>query len=138
MSFDLFAQFYEHGAPAAITVDAVRAAFGSYVATSDATHWRLEYDTENRSYIDLSPHPSDHSAITGFTVNRPCGDLRLWDGLAAVLCLGNAVLYFPGGRNPLVGSTDAVPHLPPDMIEALGSPVVVTTGQAILAQLNAV
>jgi hypothetical protein len=38
----------------------------------------------------------------------------------------------------MVGSTDAVPHLPRDMIEALGNPVVVASGKAILALVDAV
>lgn len=138
VSFDLFVQFYEHGEPSVVAVENVRAAFGDHVSGIDATHIRLEYNAENRSYIDLSPDTKSAGAVTGFAVSRPCGDMRLWDALAGILRLGNAVLYFPGGKNPLVGSTDTVAHLPQEMIEALGDPLVVISGQAILAHVHAV
>ena len=138
MSFDLFIQFYDHGAPAGIASDDVRAAFAPCIASSDATHLALEYDVANASYVHLKPHPNNAGAIVAIAVNRPCGDIRLWDSLARVLRLGNAVLFFPGGANPMVGSADAVPHLPRDIIEALGNPVVVASGNAILALVHAV
>jgi hypothetical protein len=138
VSFDLFIRFYDHGAPAGIALEDVRAAFAPYISSSDATHLALEYDVANGSYVHLKPHPNNADATVAIAVNRPCGDMRLWDSLARVLRLGNAVLFFPGGANPMVGSTDAVPHLPRDMIETLGNPVVVASGKAILALVHAV
>jgi hypothetical protein len=38
----------------------------------------------------------------------------------------------PGQCPPLVGSAATVPHVPADMIEAIGPPVVVTSADEIL------
>jgi hypothetical protein len=46
--------------------------------------------------------------------------------------LGPAVLYFPGDAPPLVASAAAGEQLPAGMVEALGWPRVVHSGQEIV------
>jgi len=74
--------------------------------------------------LDLTPHATDP------------GMQRLWDALASVLALGDVVLYFPGGRPRLVARGSVTQHLPPSMVEALGQPVVVTTGREIQHEID--
>jgi len=70
-------------------------------------------------------------------VHRPCGDHRLWDSLASILALGDVVLFFPGAQALLVAHSGVAQHLPPDMFEAFGQPVVVTSGNEILHAIQA-
>ena len=70
-------------------------------------------------------------------ISRPCADIRLWNALAEILRLGNAVLFFPGGQHPLIAAPSVKQHLPPDMIEALGEPLIISTGAEILKQVRA-
>jgi hypothetical protein len=79
----------------------------------------------------------DDSLIHHLSVERPCGDRRLWDSLAAVLKLGSVVLYFPGGPSPLVAAESVIADLPPDMVESLGTPVRVGSGDEILRHIEA-
>lgn len=67
----------------------IRAAFGDFATPTDFG-LRLEYDAENDAlvYFEL-----DESGTTdSFTVNRPCGDERLYESLFAFLTKHEAVL----------------------------------------------
>lgn len=136
MSFDVHIQFFEGGEPAAIPRDSAREAFGSKLAEPEQNRWTVSYDPQNSSEIYLNSGESVES-LWGLSIYRPCGDLRLWDALASILKMGNAVLYFPGCKPPLVAKLSVREHLPADMIEALGEPVVVGRGAEILREVQA-
>jgi hypothetical protein len=70
--------------------------------------------------------------VESLCVFRPCGDLRLWDALLAILRLGPLALYFPGDTPPLMASESAGEHLPADMVQAMGRPRVVRSGREIV------
>jgi hypothetical protein len=70
-------------------------------------------------------------AVNGFTLNRPVDDPALWQALFSALQHSGCVLVVPGGVPPLVGRADTAPHLPADMVEALGPPVVLPDALAI-------
>ena len=93
--------------------------------------WQLRYDKVNWCDLYLGALEQDASKIESMMVSRPCVDGRLWDGLAAILKLGNVVLHFPGGAAPLFARVEVVEHLPPEMVKALGQPVCVATGKEI-------
>jgi hypothetical protein len=135
MSFDVYLQSFHRGESAGIPRHRVRYAFGGHVTEVEPDYWHLRYDDTNSCDLDLTAH-DDPSMVCGFTVHRPCADQRLWDALASVLTLGDIVLYFPGGRAPLVARSSATEHLPPDMVEALGQPVVVTSGREIQHEIE--
>jgi hypothetical protein len=64
-------------------------------------------------------------------VERPCGDPRLWNAVYEVLKIGEVVLFFPGG--PLiVAKENADRTLPEEMVEGMGEPVSVESGEAIV------
>ncbi len=105
MSFELFVQFYRSGESAMIPREKLRQVFGDYLAEVDPNFWELRFDPINSCELYLTAHPTDPSLIEGFTVGRPCADQRIWDSMVSVLGLGNAVLYFPGCKAPLVKDT---------------------------------
>jgi hypothetical protein len=138
VSFDVYLQAFHHGKSAGIPRRGVREAFGAHVQEAGPNFWRIRYDDLNSCEVDLAFHQGDSAAIESLAVHRPCGDQRLWDSLAVVLALGNVVLFFPGCRAPLIGSSEVVTHLPADMIEALGEPCLVKDGSEVLNEVRAV
>jgi hypothetical protein len=137
MSFDVYLQIFDKGKPAGISRDRVRDAFGTAVTESAPKRWKVSYDAQNSCDVYVS---SDTGAgmLQGLSINRPCGDLRLWDALASVLTLGNVVLYFPGCKAPIVAGLDVRQQLPLEMIAALGEPIIAESGAEILREIQAV
>src|SRR5689334_23206466 len=128
MSFDVFISCFMHGQASGVPEADVRSILGSALqGTPDASSWQVTYGQDYSTFC-ISRDDNDPTQIASITVNRPIADSRLWDDLHKVLSLGNFVLFFPDGRCPLVARKDAVPHLPRDMIDALGEPEVVASG----------
>ena len=136
MSFDVYLQSFHRGEFAGIPRQRVRDVFGEHLTETESDYWQLRYDDAKSCDLDLTAH-DDPSMVRGFTVHGPCADQRLWDALASILALGDIVLYFPGGRAPLVARSTVTEHLPPDMVESLGQPVVVTSGREIQQEIHA-
>ena len=130
MSLDVFVEAYHDGAPAGVSREAARSAFRGFATEKDMTCWRVRYDEANFCDLLLSVDLDDPTKISGFLISGPCADERLWEALVSVLKLGAVVLHFEG-RAAFVGSTDAIPHLPKEMIEVLGEPRVVSAGSEI-------
>jgi hypothetical protein len=137
VSFDVYLQVFDNGEASGIPRDRVRDAFGAAFVTDSASgSWRVQYDAQNSCdvYLNLD---AGAGMLQGLSINRPCGDIRLWHALATILSLGNVVLYFPGCKAPLIANVNVRQHLPLDMIEALGEPMVLTSGAEILREIQA-
>jgi len=137
MSYEIYVQCFKDGAPAGIPREQVRAAFGKFLTEVERTMWHVRYDDENSCDINVDAYKDDESLVHHLCIERPCGDGRLWNALAAVLKLGPVVLYFPGEAPPLVAAQSVVRHLPPDMVESLGTPVSVANGDEIVQHIEA-
>ncbi|HWA10886.1 MAG TPA: hypothetical protein VG838_15710 [Opitutaceae bacterium] len=135
MSLDIFVDSFREGEPAGVSRDAVRSAFGRFVADVDQNCWRLRYDDTNFCDVDLSADEADPKKIGGFMISGPCGDERLWDALVSILKLGALVLHFEG-RVALVAAPNAVEHLPERIIEVFGPPRCTSTGHEIMAAIE--
>ncbi len=138
MSFEAFVYCFKDGEPVGVSSQAVRETFGPYLSEGGAFDWQLCYDEANCCDVMLSRNDSDKALLRGFTVFRPCGDIRFWDAMANVLRLGNLVLLFPADCPPLIADVKVATHLPPGMIESMGQPKCITSGNEILNILHAV
>jgi hypothetical protein len=130
MSFEVYLQSFGETERLGLPKDRIRALFPVEEASSEPDYWRLRYDSQNSCDIGVQPLPTDVTKLTGFYVERPCRDIRLWDSLFAVLNMGNAALFFP--ESPLIiakGRSTAGLH--EGMMESLGAPVEVDSGEAI-------
>jgi hypothetical protein len=136
MSFKVYVQSFHRGVFAGIPRQRLRNAFGAHLIETESDYWQLRYDETNSCDLDLAAH-DDPGMVRGFTVHRPCSDHRFWDALASILGLGDFVLYFPGCRAPLVARSTTIAHLPPDMVEAMGQPLVVRSGREIQNEIHA-
>lgn len=131
MSFDIFLGAFRQGEPAAFDRAIVEDAFHPLIASRDHHGWALTCD----SFV----HIGDASAITHVTINRPNFTPAFQDALFEVLRRAPAVLFWPGsGPHPRICAADpaVVAELPPDMIEALGAPVIVASGAEIPACIS--
>jgi hypothetical protein len=137
MSMEVYIQCFKDGAPSGVPRDKVRAAFGQFLTETEPRFWSVRYDDENGCDVAVDACEDDASLVYSLCIERPCGDKRLWDALAAILKLGTVVLYFPGGASPLVAVESVVGHLPPDMVESLGTPVCIQTGDEIVRHIDA-
>lgn len=137
MSFEVFVQCFRNGSRAGIPRDQVRSAFGKFLTEAEPLYWTVRYDDENYCQVAVDIHDGDKNLVHHLCIESPCGDKRLWDALVTILKLGTVVLYFPGDAPPLVAENSVVAHLPPDMVEALGTPICIQTGDEIVRHIEA-
>jgi hypothetical protein len=137
MGFEVYLQRFTRGEPGGMERDAIRALFPIDETASRPDVWRAWYDDGNWSDIHVSSIPGNPSTelLHSIVVERPCADIRLWDALFGIMRTHSAVLYYPGSV-PLVAVTGVQEDLPPDMVEALGKPRLVTSAQEIIDTLQ--
>jgi hypothetical protein len=121
MSFEVFMQCFTEGERDGIPAADLQRAFGPQLQVGEGDWWKVVYDQQNWCDILLSFLPPERKLVHSVTVQRPCGDERLWEALLAVLKLGNVVLYFPAEKPPLIVAQPRISeHLPKDMVESMG------------------
>jgi hypothetical protein len=76
-----------------------------------------KFPRESRTASEIVASCSE--MLKSFFVDRPCGDLRLWQALISVLRMGSVVIFWPGGP-PVVFNESVGSNLPRDMTEAIG------------------
>src|SRR5579859_2429236 len=106
MSFEVYLQCVGARAKIGISRVAVRSLFPIVENESERDYWRLQYDDLNSCHIGVTPASHDSGALESFYVERPCGDVRLWEALLAVLKMGSVVMFWPG--SPPVVANGAV------------------------------
>jgi hypothetical protein len=121
---------FHKGLPSDLPRQQVREAFGAFVTETRHDYWQLRYDDLNSCDVDIG--------TSDLAVHGPCSDPRLWDALVSILALGNVALVFPDCRGPLIAHEDVASHLPVEMFESFGQPIVVTNGSDVLNELRAV
>ena len=136
MNLEMYLQAFEDGESTTISRSWLRNVFGSEISEVDDERWHLSYDDSEWCDIHLRFASDDPADVKTVVIDRPCDDQRLWATLAHVLGLGNFVLYWPGSR-PIIGSPGVEEHLPADMIDALGTPIIAMRGSEIRSQLPA-
>jgi hypothetical protein len=132
LGFEVFVKCFKDGEPAGVPRSGIRSLFPIVEAKSELDYWFVWYDDLNSCHVSVTPLVSDLALVESLSVVRPCGDLRLWEALLAVMRFGSVVPYFPGDAHPMVASEAAGAQLPTDLVEALGRPRVVRSGQEIV------
>jgi hypothetical protein len=135
MSFEIYLQVFSDEESFGIPLKEVFQSFGEHVSKLSSTLWNIHYNSENNCDIYIHGDGSEESRITGFTVYRPCDDVRLWDALFNIMGLGHVALYFPGSR-VLLRNEASVQHLLTDMVSALGGYLIVNGAEEILKELS--
>ncbi|MGZ3426397.1 MAG: hypothetical protein ACXVCV_07100 [Polyangia bacterium] len=133
MSFE-DVQFFDRGEPAAVATADVLAAFPEAIEPDPFGFRRLVYGAQ--SWCDLNLSRDANGDAVGVLILRPVKEPRLWDGIWRLLQLGNAVLFTSSGDRPLLARSEVTAHLPAALLEALGEPLVVASGEAIAAAIE--
>ena len=118
MGFEVYLDCFEDGKPSGIRRSLVRTFFPIVAEESQRDFWSVRYDATNACKIAVR----GAEFISHICVERPCGDLLLWEGLFQLTRAFNIVLYFPGCTQPLIANPVAARHIPVEMIASLGPP----------------
>ena len=132
MSLDIYVRWFRDGAAEGVPEGRVRTIFGDALEAQDELGWRISYGHGLDSQVYLSLRDSK---IEGLTVNRPAEAPELWQALFDLLGVQNGVFFFPGSRL-FVRSAAVAAHVPLEMVEALGSPEVVSSAEALRQTLS--
>jgi len=130
MAYEYFLQAHLLGADQPIATAKIVEVFARYITHREETFMELEFDDRNQCtiYLDQESPTTSH-----LTISRPCGDERLGACLYEVMQLGNFVFFEPEGKHPILLDSDVLEHLPPDMIDSLGNPVIARDKEEFLA-----
>jgi hypothetical protein len=135
MSFEVYLQCFGETERLGLSSDAIRLLFPVSNPATDGTYWPVSYDSLNSCDIDVGLLPNGSDRLTSLCVHRPCGDMRLWKSLYAILNMGSVVLFFPGGP-PILAEGISPEGLPREMVDSIGEPVFVDSAEAILRILR--
>jgi hypothetical protein len=131
MSFEVYLQCFGEGERLGISRAAVRSLFPVIEKESEPDYWRVRYDSKNSCDIGITAMALDKEMLKSFYVDRPCRDLRLWEGLFSVLRMGSVVMFWPGGP-PVVADDAVAGDLPKDMIDSMGQPKLARSVEELL------
>jgi hypothetical protein len=132
LSFNVFLSIFLYGEPHALADDCVQEAFGAALVEvrAEPESWRLDYDGEDCE-VFVTRRAAGDTGISALMVARPIADERLWDSLYRVMRIGNVLMFYLGCPFPLVADEAAIPHVPGDILEAIGKPVLAVSGADI-------
>jgi hypothetical protein len=126
VGFEVYLQCFGETETTGISRTVVRSFFPITEDKSEPDYWRVRYDSKNSCEIGVTPLASGRETLAGLFVNRPCADLKLWEGLVRVLRMGCVVMFWPGGP-PVVAEGTLTSDLPKDMIDSIGKPRCVSS-----------
>ena len=121
MSFSVYFHCFHQGDSVNFPRTFLEDAFGEYVIARESGWMKLAYPDGARS--DLTFDEGDK--ISGFGVRLPPWNRIFWGSMMDLLQRLPAVLYW-SGYGCVVTDPAIIPHLPPEMIQGLGKPVVVS------------
>jgi hypothetical protein len=131
VGFEVYLQCFGETETTGIPRTVVRSFFAIAEDESEPDYWRVRYDSKNSCEIGVTPLASGREMLAGLFVNRPCADLRLWEGLVRILRMGSVVIFWPGGP-PVVAEGTSTSDLPPDMIDSIGKPRCVSSAAELV------
>jgi hypothetical protein len=135
MSFEVYLQCFGESERSGISRVAVRSLFPVIEEESEPDYWRVRYDVKNFCDIGVTAVASDRDMLKSLYVDRPCADVRLWEGLFSVLRMGSIVIFWPGGP-PAVADDAVAADLPKDMIDSIGQPKLIRSAEELLRLLR--
>jgi len=135
MGFEVYVRCFGKSERMGISRAAVRSLFPVMEEESEPDHWRVRYDDKNSCDIGVTAVTSDKEMLKSLFVDRPCGDLRLWEALISLLRMGSVVIFWPGGP-PIVFDDVVASCLPNDMTDAIGPARSVCSAEELLRMVR--
>ncbi len=114
-------------------VAVIREAFGEFLSEHPTgIGYRIRYDPENESTVDMEV--TEDGKVDSLSVDRPCGDDRLFVALHRILASIPSFMTYPDEELPCLVATpeaaDAVREHHPEMVSGLK---ICATPQALVA-----
>jgi hypothetical protein len=131
MSFEIFLSNFKDGETVPLPRSLLYTIFGKFCLGIDADSWELQFPDGGQCQMTVDYF----SPSAGITVSRPPASLDFWDGILKLLKETTSCLYWPGG-GPAVANLSVREHLPADMIQGLGEPIVVKSSTQIIAAIK--
>jgi hypothetical protein len=132
MGFDIFFDCFDRGEPADFPIALIERGFGRYAEGKGPECWVLLYPDGARSELFVD---ATEANVSDFMVARPPVHPEFWRAIFDLLRETPSCLYWPGG-GPVIANPAVREHLPPEMIEALGEPTIVSAGEQILEEIE--
>lgn len=134
MSFDIFLVCVDQGEVASFPRSIIEERFAPFIKNRTRDSWEL-IDSLADVWI------GEDVQTSGFMVSRPPGDEKhpFWAALLDIMRKTQTVLFWPSvGPEPhaVVADATVIAHMPPDMIEKLGTPALVATPAEFLERIN--
>lgn len=134
MSVDYWLQAFHEGEEGFFPLEVVEKAFSNAIVSNDHRgNFRLEYpcDPGFHDFLELSVGPlcgPNNDMIGGFWFVHAPSHKAFWQSLIDILKVTPSALYWADDQDALVISqAETQNHLPPDMIETLGQPRLVSS-----------
>lgn len=124
MSFDINLQCFESGTFSRFRRDIAWAQFQPF-AKPDGGRWELAFPDGSCGSLLID----EEEEIPGFSVNRP-GGLSLYNAIYIILQQTPSLLYWNDAC--AVSNKSVIPGLPSWLLQALGQPAIVHSGQEII------
>jgi hypothetical protein len=119
MGFEVYVRCFGESERTGISRAAVRSLFPVIEEESEPDHWRVRYDDDNSCNIGVTAVTSEKEMLKFLFIDRPCGNLRLWEALISLLQMGSVVIFWPGGP-PVVFDDVVASRLPNVTTDAIG------------------
>lgn len=132
MSVELYLQKYSQGAAASFSKESIREVLMGYSVKESPTSWEVGFDADQPDTFYLGSQES----IESLMISKPGISINLYEFLIKILKSDNFILYWPGGTHPLVGQAETTAHIPSEMINSLGLPIIANKGQEILNNIK--
>lgn len=133
MSVEIYVQGFNRGEPAGLPLASILEMLSPTAGVGSSGRYSLEYDSLNSCEFSVD---IDSGRAVSITVFRPCGDIRLYDALFAILKSGPYVAYAPGSP-PFAADSGVSEQLPDGMVEGLGQVIEVRSGSNLCDALFA-
>lgn len=129
MSFDIFIACFHGGDEGAFPRHVMEEAFGPYIDSREPRCLVLRFADGGHSDV----YVEDKEHISFFGVNRPAASPEFWQAVFEILRQTPTLLLWPGGEHPVVGSPATLQHLPADVAETFGVPIIAVSPDQIRA-----
>lgn len=136
MSVEAFLWCYSAGQNASMPVSIVLDAFRPYTVAFDSETDVLQIQfggPENSCDIYLGAHATERGTTAGVSIARPLSEPQLWECVLDIMRKENVILFFSDDTTPLHATPEVLAHFPPELLQSLGEPRLVTSPQEILA-----
>ena len=129
MSYEYFLSAYTERESENISTKKILQVLEQFISKKDENAVELTFDEINNCciYLDI-----DEPFVNGMMISRPCGGEQFIKCLYRIMQLGNFVFFEPDGKRMIALNPDIQQHLPEDMIESLGEPLIATDGEIFL------